>query len=533
MSTSAVVPDPYAAYGGQVASGGGADPYAAYGGKVGSPAPPTDDRNSIQKSFDANTKTSPNEPLLETGLKSVVGAIGAPFVHPVDTLNSLGNLINPDVDKNPILNAVHSVGNDYKAGGAAYAATKLAGNTVGGVALGGAGGAAADALPAVGNVVRNAVAATGQAAEDSGIGLMNKTVGTLKSDFKRGANPARGYFATDNGPALSMQSIADKASDALDATGTALGTAYKTATAKGVLIPVDTVAQELAKPIQKAIDLESGPGGTGNLDPIQSYVKQFAPAFDKAAAQGGFTPSDLFDIKRSIAQNTNWSDPAQFSLKAVRQQQAGALSGILSDAVPETSQLNQNYQDLTKLADRATERAATGSRPLTAHIYKAGMAGAGALAGALDGHALAGVAAGAVADSVPFKTTLATGLVRGGRALQSLATPSDGAAMEGITSEDLGANSANGKDGNPQSAPLQLTNGSTTGPERWANDGAARVAQHIASDPSSGLTKADIADAASTPYGKRLLINASDLTPGSPAMRNLVQQIKMTLGATK
>ena len=37
----------------------------------------------LQKSFDTNTTTSPSEPLLETGLKSVVGAIGSPFVHPM------------------------------------------------------------------------------------------------------------------------------------------------------------------------------------------------------------------------------------------------------------------------------------------------------------------------------------------------------------------------------------------------------------------------------------------------------------------
>jgi len=107
---------------------------------------PNDTRNSIQKSFDENTKTSPNEPLLETGLKSVVGAVGAPFVHPLDTLNSLGNLINPDVDKNPLVQAVQGVQNDYKAGGAGYAATKLAGQAVGSTALGEAAGSGASAI---------------------------------------------------------------------------------------------------------------------------------------------------------------------------------------------------------------------------------------------------------------------------------------------------------------------------------------------------------------------------------------------------
>ncbi len=313
--------------------------------------------------------------------------------------------------------------------------------------------------PPVARAVGNAAIATGQAAQDAGTGLLNKTVGTLKADFKRGANPARGYLETGNGPALSMQSIADKSADALEETGNKLGAAYQQATASGVKIPVDTVLKEMAKPIQKAIDLETGPGGTNNLATIHSYIQGFDSTFEKAIQNGGFTPSDLFKMKRQIAENTNWSDPTQFNLKSVRQQQTGAIGGILSDYVPETKDLNQNYQDLTKLTARAQERASTGSRPLTAHIYKGLMLGSGALAGTAEGGTLGtlgGLAAGAALDSVPVKTTLASGLYRGGKALartgQRLA-PTQGASVEGVSPNDLGANGANYKPGNPQLTP--------------------------------------------------------------------------------
>jgi hypothetical protein len=46
-------------------------------------------RNDIQKSFDANTQINPNDTLLQKGLKSVVGSIGSPFVHPLDTAAGL------------------------------------------------------------------------------------------------------------------------------------------------------------------------------------------------------------------------------------------------------------------------------------------------------------------------------------------------------------------------------------------------------------------------------------------------------------
>lgn len=310
--------------------------------------------------------------------------------------------------------------------------------------------------------VGKAVAATGQAAQDAGVGLLNKTVGTLKADFKRGANPGRGYLETGNGPSVSMQSIADKSADALEQTGEKLGNAYQQATAKGVKIPVDVVLEKMAGPIQKAIDLETGPGGTNNLGTIQSYIQGFDATFEKAIQNGGFTPSELFKMKKSIADNTNWSDATQFNLKKVRQQQTGALGGILSDYVPETKGLNQTYQDLTKLTDRAQERANTGSRPLTAHIYKGLMLGSGALAGTAEGGTLGtlgGLAAGAALDSVPVKTALASGLFRGGKALSVLGerlTPAQGAAVKDIPANDLGANGANYKNNNPQLTRSQL-----------------------------------------------------------------------------
>lgn len=163
MSTPAVTSDPYAAYGGAVASGGGADPYAAYGGSVAAPAAASPEKSLLQKakdgfrgiqdSFDANTKTSPNEPLLETGLKSVVGTIGAPFVHPVAAAQSFQPQSTTEMVLGPaataarqLFNAGKGVVADYKEGGAAYAATKAAGAGVGAIALGKAAGAAPEAI---------------------------------------------------------------------------------------------------------------------------------------------------------------------------------------------------------------------------------------------------------------------------------------------------------------------------------------------------------------------------------------------------
>lgn len=105
--------------------------------------PPDDGRNDIQRSFDGNTKTDPKEPLLETGLKSVVGAIGAPFVHPLKMAetatprNNAERILGPAaVFGRTLWDAGKGAVDDYKEGGLPYAATKAGGNIVGGMALG-------------------------------------------------------------------------------------------------------------------------------------------------------------------------------------------------------------------------------------------------------------------------------------------------------------------------------------------------------------------------------------------------------------
>jgi hypothetical protein len=267
--------------------------------------------------------------------------------------------------------------------------------------------------------VGSAMEGTGNAMQDAGVGLVNKTVGALKNDFKRGANPGQGYFDAGIGPSMSMQSIADKASAAKVSTGAKLGGLYDTATASGTKIPAATVAQTLQDPLNKAFDLESGAGGMGNIAPLENYSAGFRPAIQGAVQNGGFTPRGLFDLKRGIAENTNWSDPTQFNLKSVRQRQVGGLSGILSDAVPETEPLNSLYGNVSKLAARAGTRAETGSSPLTTLAGKlsGGALGAGLGSGHGPAGMLAGTALGLGLDSVPVKTTTASGLFYGGKGL--------------------------------------------------------------------------------------------------------------------
>jgi hypothetical protein len=275
------------------------------------------------------------------------------------------------------------------------------------------------ALPALGS----AMTKVGEGAQDSGVGLLNKTVGTLKPDFKRGANPGRGYFEAGNGPSLSMQSIADKAANSKTATAQAMGDLRASTPVK---IPRNDVQGTVAAPIDKARALEMGPGGLGNTSTIDAYENQFKPTLSGMPDE--VTPEDVFQLKRGIAQNTNWSDPTQFNLKAVRQQQTAGLGDLLNTQVPGYGELAQRYGDLTSLTKRAQSRAETGSSPLTTLAAKGFHSGVGALAtglgGAAFGHApeaaIGGALLGAAVDSVPVRSTVASGLYYGGRGASSL-----------------------------------------------------------------------------------------------------------------
>jgi hypothetical protein len=350
------------------------------------------------------------------GIKGEVNRVGGELKtawNQPQTLEGAKNAIDHTMYAIPGIGGVLSTAdNQYKGGNYAGAAGTMAGL--------GANLASPSliksAVPAVGRVI----SATGAAAEDAGVGLMNKTVGALKPDFKRGANPARGYFAAGNGPASSMQSLADKAASSKAYVGKQIGSTIDAATASGTKIPATDVASVLSPPIQKGMDLELGPGGMGNTASIENYSAGFRPALKKAVQDGGMTPRELFDMKRGVAQNTNWSDPSQFNLKAIRQQQSGAMSGVLGDAIPELPELNSQYGDLSKFAARAQLRAETHSMPLTSLMAKTGMSTAGAIPGLIEGnplHATMGAAAGVLADSVPVKSTIASGLFYGGKKL--------------------------------------------------------------------------------------------------------------------
>jgi hypothetical protein len=270
-----------------------------------------------------------------------------------------------------------------------------------------------------------AIRATGEAAQETAGGIINRTAGMLKSDFKRGANGGRGYLKEGGGVARNMQDLADKAQDLTAKVTNNLDQTYKAADASGKLFSVQEVANAIGKPMQEAASVAAGPGAPAGLaEQIGHLSDTFNDTFNRGIQQGGFTPSEVWDLKKQIAKATNWSNAADVGIKQIKQQQVGALSGLLSDSFPELKQLNQSFMDLKKLGDRAQERANTGSKPLTGHLRDIGaMTGGGLLVGGHEGGLLtaAGIVAGKLARTTAARTAGAAGLYSLGEGLTSVA----------------------------------------------------------------------------------------------------------------
>lgn len=394
---------------------------APAGGPPGIPAAPAP--NMAKYAGNLETIPSNADPGVVGGIKTAVhnvgarvgnnlNALAAPIIHPLKTGSDIiqrgGFPLTPD--------AIKAASYNPSGPDAGATAANLFGDA-----------ATAFLTHKAGAMAPPALDAAGSAAQDTGATLFNKTGGMQKADFKRGANGGRAYLDAGGGPAWSMQGLADQASALKSGVGSQIGDMRKAATSAGVKIPTQDVAGALQPAIAKGIDLETGAGGGNNTGSIEDYSSTFRPTLQAGIANGGITPSDLFDVKDRIAKNTNWGEPGQYNLKAIRQANAGALSGLEAANIPEIAPLKTQYQGLRNFAARTGERASTGSMPLTSLIGKSALSAGGALAGGLagleTGHSplmtLGGGAAMLAADSVPVKTTVGSGLYGGGGLLKT------------------------------------------------------------------------------------------------------------------
>lgn len=390
-----------------------ADKWAQYATPSATPAPGAPTGGDLRPTSFEDQLTeirpdNPNDSLLSRGA-NFVGNIGAAgmgtLLHPVNTAKGVANsILHPADTFKSTFDALN---------------TRPADTTASLIGQSAAMAPVAELAPRIAAPVMEKL---GSSAADAAAGGMNKIIGSRKADYAHGANPGRAYLTAGGKPAMSMSGLAENASALQDEVGGKLGDLYANATNSGVKIPVNNVTSALRAPMQDARSVITGPGGTGDVQPIRQFGASFSPPIQKAVANGGFDPSDLWAAKRNVAKNTSWTDPTQVGMKSLRQQTTGSLSGVLSDAIPETKPLNSQYQGLENMAARTGERALTNSMPLTSLFGKAAAGTGGALIGATHSPltAAAGAIVGSALDSIPVKSTAAYGLYRGARAATAI-----------------------------------------------------------------------------------------------------------------
>jgi hypothetical protein len=184
---------------------------------------------------------------------------------------------------------------------------------------------------------------------------------------------------------------------------------------------------------------------------------------------------------------------------------------VLEDAVPEVADLNKNYQGLSKLHSRVAERA-QGQPSLGHYAGRAAMGAAGSavghvLGGGTPGSGIAGAVIAQAANSVPFKTGLASGLNSVGKMVGPAGRFAQGAALPATL-----AGVANGNipekadDASPELIQDQPNNGS-----------GENFDQASPSNESIAPTPAPVPDAVSAPKSNQALQKGTPVThAGNP-----------------
>lgn len=394
------------------ASSGGAQEWDASGKPIAvTQVADSDTRNSIQKSFDENTKTSPNESLLETGLKSVVHGVGQAFVHPWDTAVAVAKSIphmSATDPENPIAQMGAATAQDYQdAGGgkhgAAYAGTKLAGNTFGNVAVGEAAGPAfslaSDAAKATG-LTDAASSALTTAKTAAGKLVPSLVDGPPESLMTRAIKPGKNNtnWLPDVQKAAPLMKSAEQqlghpiqgVDDALDAASIAKKDIWQQyqarlgpAAQQGAAIDGNEIADAMLKSIDKRTAIQN--------PALAQKVQQIADTYRRPLwlneaedfLQSANKDLNTYYTKNKVGQQVAMNDPEISSTVAEAQVLRNALYSKLDQLTgPGSAQLKQAYGSLTNVEKELYGRQLVAARqaPESLSEQLSTVAGAGKIA---------------------------------------------------------------------------------------------------------------------------------------------------------
>lgn len=316
-----------------------------------------------------------------------------------------------------------------------------------------------------------------------------------------------------------QEKIASRASQAVDAANDSIDTALKTLDAKGVKVDVNDIYNNVRA---KITQLKGDPSQADVAKILESELDNLISATD-AKGSTLLTPSEAEQIKRGYNRKAgNWADPEKSQAgKTMYQAMRSGVEDAAQAADPETAQLfaegKKSYGLLTPIQEAAERRASTTSQSPAGGLADIASAGAGFLKGGPAGAIAAPIARRVIAPRVA--STIAVTTDNLSKALRQIPEMANLEIKQPGVFQAIVSHAAS----NGGVAPAQSANIQKKGPDKWANDGAQNLLKH---DPTSldGFTQADLKD----PKTKDLLIQASDLKPGSKGMAKVMTQIKQT-----
>lgn len=496
------------------------------------------DAKAVQADFDARTATSPSEPLLETGIKSVVHAVGSPFVHPVDTAKGLARLAGQAVTGDTYgagSDLVTPIVQDYQDGGAKYAATKLAGNTFGQVALGEAGGAGLKvAAPVISDVLSAAKTSVADAASSAKqyirptsdpaivppeeiqaqkIAQSILPQGGIKPEFVQAIQeqaPAIKAYAERTGNPLNTQAEGLKAAQGVAAEGLQHYQDEVLAPVAGRSVVLDSANTEL--------------GSKATIGDIDSRITKLNKLVNTA-------PANSTGAALDVLAKSKWGD----ELSYLRGKLYPALENTTGIPANDIQNLREGYGGEFSLANNL--ESAQNARLTRTGVQSQGQTSIAVKKPSileLPGQVVQAIKGGeqSIADR---QFSSAMNGVKSAEPIRPTPPPIDTdaiAAQQDIAKQqflDLHQSEQAAQDAAQQRSTVaegtRQANRVQGGAQAWVSQGYTKVVSHLANDPSSGLSRADLIKISNTPQGRSLLIRASDLTPNSAPMRDIVKQI--------
>lgn len=322
----------------------------------------------------------------------------------------------------------------------------------------------------------------------------------------------------------SQATIAQKASDAVDAANKQIDESLKKLDAKGVTASADNIVAELSS---RAAALEKDPSQLGVAKKLRGIVDDII-----STGQSNVPISEAETTKRGFNKIAgNWMDPesgqaGKIAYQAYRKEVEGAAKAADPAISAQFEEGKKTFGLLRPIQEAAERRAATTAQSPHGGLADIAMAGAGIAHGnpalALAAPVARRVIAPRMASTISATSDALADQLRKIPQFAALETKQP-AAFQAMVLKFADYE----KQGNSAPTILKAADQAPTkGPDKWANDGLKNLIDHTddqsTKDQLGKMKSSLLAD----PKARDLLNQASDLRPGSKAMQRILDKIK-------